>query len=226
MDHEIVVRDKMTEKYLLAELNEELRDEFEEHFFECPECARDIRAGSEFVEQSKVVLAEKTEPAFDRSAEREVKAASGGWFAWLRPAFAAPALAILLAVIGYQNLVTVPRLARSVNAPQLLAAATVNLLTYGGNASPLMVRTGDGFLLNVIVPPEHQYASYKVDLYNPEGKLEASVPVSASTDETWPIRFPGASRQSGTYRLKVQGVTTDGKNVEVGSGSFELQIQR
>lgn len=44
MDHTAVVRQKMTERYLLDELDAEVRDEFEEHFFDCPECALDIRA--------------------------------------------------------------------------------------------------------------------------------------------------------------------------------------
>jgi len=32
MDHDIVVRDRMTEKYLLEELDPHVRGEFEEHF--------------------------------------------------------------------------------------------------------------------------------------------------------------------------------------------------
>ncbi|HEX9110108.1 MAG TPA: zf-HC2 domain-containing protein, partial [Terriglobales bacterium] len=59
MDHDVVVREKMTEKYLLNELDPEVRDQFEEHFFDCQECALDVRAAAEFVEQSKGVLAEE-----------------------------------------------------------------------------------------------------------------------------------------------------------------------
>ena len=58
MDHEVVARQKMTERYLLNELDSETRDQFEEHFFDCAECALDVRAGSAFVEESKAVLAE------------------------------------------------------------------------------------------------------------------------------------------------------------------------
>jgi hypothetical protein len=225
MDHEMVVRDKMTEKYLLTELDPELRDEFEEHFFDCPECAQDVRAASEFVEESKIVLAREPEAAPQNFVQRP-RPVSAGWFAWLRPAFAAPALAILLAVIGYQNLVTVPSLTHALNRPQILPAATVNLLTYGANASPLIVHAGEGFLLNVIVPPGRPYAAYRVDLYSPAGKLETSLPVAATSDDTWPIRFPGTTQQSGAYKLTVHGLTTSGQDVEVGSGSFELQIQK
>src|SRR5450631_2029029 len=58
MDHDVVVRQKMTERYLLDELDPAARDEFEEHFFDCADCALDVHAGALFVEQSKVVLAE------------------------------------------------------------------------------------------------------------------------------------------------------------------------
>ncbi len=230
MDHEVVVREKMTEKYLLEELDPALRDQFEEHFFECPECARDVRAGSEFVAHSKNILAEGPETAKDHADASERARGTGfgaGWLSWLRPAFAVPALAVLLAVIGYQNLVTPPRLEQSGNQARMLPAATVNLLTYGANASSLPVHEGEGFLVNVIVPPGHRYAAYRVDLYSPAGKLEASVPIAGSAaDETWPIQFPPASRQSGTYKLTVHGVNSSGANEEVGSGSFELQIQK
>ena len=62
MDHDVVVLQKTTERYLLGELDPDARHEFEEHFFDCPDCALDVRAGALFVEQSKVVLAEKSEP--------------------------------------------------------------------------------------------------------------------------------------------------------------------
>jgi hypothetical protein len=225
MDHEMVVREKITEKYLLAELAPEVQEEFEDHFFTCPECARDIRAGSEFVERSKVILAEEAEAAVLPVA-RPSQSSARGWFAWFRPAFAVPVMAVLLAVIAYQNFVTLPQLTQAEKKPQILPAATVNLLTYGANAAPLAIHTGESFLVNVIIPPGHQYAAYKVDLYNPSGALESSVPVPASADDTWPIRFPEANRQSGTYKLTVHGISADGHETEVGSASFALQVQK
>jgi hypothetical protein len=245
MDHDVVVREKMTEKYLLAELDPALRDQFEEHFFECLDCARDVRAGSDFVAHSKNILAAGSEDAAetargrannapdrhkDPAKDRDRDAGSGSalhWLAWLRPAFAVPALAVLLAVIGYQNFVQLPRIEHSANQPHILPAATVNLLTYGANASPLAVHQGEGFLLNVIVPPGHRYSAYRVDLYGPAGNLEASLPVAGSAaDETWPIQFPPASRQSGTYKLSAKGVSAEGQETEVGTSSFEVRIEK
>jgi anti-sigma factor RsiW len=105
VEHETAVQQKLTERYLLNELDADARSEFEEHFFDCPECAFDVQAGVAFIDHSKSVL--------DKSREKElvaIRPPGPGWLAWLRPAFAAPALALLLAVVGYQNLVIYPRL--------------------------------------------------------------------------------------------------------------------
>jgi hypothetical protein len=225
MDHDVVVRDNMTEKYLLEELDPALRYEFEEHFFDCPECAGDVHAASEFVEHSKIILAEQPVAVLVPGPPHQ-DAPRAGWFAWFRPALAIPTLAVLLVVIAYQNFVTLPQLTESANQPQLLPAATVNLLTYGSNTTPLMIHQGQGFLVNVIIPPGRNYSTYRVDLYNPSGTMEASLPVPASAGDTWPIRFPGSKRQSGTYKLLVHGIAANRQDTEVGSSSFELQIQR
>ena len=46
MDHEVVVRQKLTERYLLGELDGQAREEFEEHYFDCPDCAVDVHAAA------------------------------------------------------------------------------------------------------------------------------------------------------------------------------------
>jgi hypothetical protein len=220
MEHSEAIQLMAAEKYLLDELPADVRDEFEEHLFGCHECAMDMRTASVFLEQGKAVL---TEPEVATVVYKDQS--RPGFFAWLRPAFAIPAMAALLLVIGYQNLVTLPQLTRSLNKPQLLPATTVNLLTYGTNATPLVVHRGEGFLLNVIAPPDHRYPAYEADLRSPAGGVE-SVAISAQADDTWPIQFPGANRQNGTYRIVVHGIAAGGQNVEVGGASFQLQVQQ
>jgi anti-sigma factor RsiW len=112
MDHEVVVRQKMTERYLLNELDPQAREEFEEHFFDCQDCALDVRAGDLFIEQSKVVLAEHFEPAsagLHVPVPAYVKPGWTPWMRWLRPALVVPVMAVLLTVVAYQNLVTLPQ---------------------------------------------------------------------------------------------------------------------
>ena len=53
MEHIEAVQQMAAERYLLDELPPELRDAFEEHLFDCPECAFDLRAGAAFVDEAK-----------------------------------------------------------------------------------------------------------------------------------------------------------------------------
>jgi hypothetical protein len=226
MDHDVVVRQKMTERYLLGELDSGARDEFELHFFDCPDCALDVRAGALFVEQSKVVLAKKSEAVSVGSPVPLPVLTKPGWFTWLRPAFAAPLMVLLLAVIGYQNLVTYPQLQLAANSPHLLPWASVNVGTWGSGGPVISIPPGKGFLLFVRIPPDGSYSSYVADLHNPAGKVEWSLTIPASSgQDQWPVQVPGVNRAAGSYILVVRGVTVAGESKEVGRASFELQIQ-
>jgi len=229
MDHTAVVRHNTTERYLLDELDPKVRDEFEEHYFDCPECALDVSAGFQFVEHSKAVLAEKSEPIPLRTTPGPDPTKPAGfdwkWFAWLRPAFAAPVLALLLVVVGYQTLVTYPRLQSELKRPQILPAVSVNIGTYG--AGETTVPEGKGLLLFVRIPPDGAYARYTAELYDPAGKLEGSFTITASAgQDQWSVTVPAARREAGTYTMSVHGVTSSGETKDLGSTSFELQIQR
>lgn len=223
MDHEVVVRQKMTERYLLNELDSEARDQFEEHYFDCPTCAMDVRAGSAFVDQTKVVLAET--PESESASPVKPVPPRPNWLSWLRPAFAAPALALLLAVVGYQNLVTYPKMTQALNNPQVLQWVPLNVGTYGVDGPTMKIAPGRGFLLFVRIPPQNGNSQRMVDLYNPAGQLEWSVtiPATASQDQ-WPVAVPAADRQAGTYKVVVRGATPAGASEELGQGTFELQI--
>jgi hypothetical protein len=226
MDHTAVVREKTTERYLLNELEPEVREEFEEHYFDCPECAQDVSAAATFVEQSKSVLAERPEPVPIRAEVRtEVRPVRGGFFAWLRPSFAAPVLALLLAVVGYQNLVTYPGLQSEVNRPRVLPAVSVNIGTFGADENT--VPEGQGLLLTLRIPPDSAYARYTVELYNPAGKSEGSFTIiPAPGQDQWSVTVPSVPREAGTYTLARHGVTSSGETKDLGRTTFQLQIQR
>jgi Putative zinc-finger len=221
MDHKDAVRLKATEKYLLNELDPDQLDQFEEHLFDCTDCALDVRAAAMFVEQSKNVLSDA--PAIVPAAV--TIPASKGWFAWLRPALAAPAMALLLVVVGYQSLVTVPHLKQALGQPRLLPYTSVNVGTYG-DGKVVSTKPGEGFVLLVRIPPDPDYTRYTADLYSPAGKLEWSlaIPAAASQDR-WTVEVPGAQREAGSYSLAVHGVTGTGETRDIGRTSFQLQIQ-
>jgi len=222
MDHTAVVREKMTERYLLNELESQVRDEFEEHYFDCSECALDVSAGSQFVEHSKLVLAENSEPVPVRATLRPDPVR--GWFAWLRPAFAAPALALLLAVAGYQTLVN-SKLQSELRQPQVLPAVSVNVGTWGAAATA--VPEGQGLLLLVRIPPDGAFVRYTADVRSPAGKPEGSFTITpAAGQDIWSVTIPRITREAGTYTLAVHGVTSAGETRDLESTTFQLQIQR
>src|SRR5882724_1888801 len=119
MDHPEAIRLMAAEKYLLNELSPELRKSFEEHFFECPDCEFDVQAGYALIDGSKNVLSSSTVEV----TKTVVPGKPNQWLAWLRPAIAVPVMALVLVIVGYQNLVTVPTLKNEVataQAPQIL----------------------------------------------------------------------------------------------------------
>jgi hypothetical protein len=225
MDHDEVVRQKLAERYLLEELEPEVRDEFEGHFFECADCALDVRAGSDFVANAKVVLAEDPGMAVREPARNERKTRRR-WFSWFSPAYAVPALLTLLAVVGYQNMVSYPRLRAALGRPQILPWATVTVGTWGSSGPTISVEAGKGFLLFVRIPPEEGYSGYTADLYNPAGKLECSLAIpAAGVQDQWPLLIPAGKRDPGNYRIAIRGITPGGRSKDLGSTAFTLQVQ-
>jgi hypothetical protein len=222
MDHTAVVREKMTERYLLNELASDLRDEFEEHYFDCQECALDVRAAAQFVEQSKVVLAQKPEQVSARATTRPQPAPSP-WFAWFRPAIAVPVLALLLVVVVYQNRVN-SRLQQAANSPQLIASAVVNLSVRGTEPVVIPAQPGQAISLSLNVPPDNGYSSYKLDLYSSQGALEWSRSIPASGNDALSLLIPPAGHQPTT--LAVYGVKAGGESVNLGRFRIELQNQK
>jgi len=225
MDHSESIRLMAAEKYLLDELTPESREQFEEHFFDCQECALEVRAGAAFVEHSKVVLAE---PVAASSVRASIPApARPGWLTWLRPAFAVPVLATLLAVIAYQNLVTYPQLQQAAATPQILPWASINVSTRGASTTQISPRVGEGFHLLVNIPPEGRYESYTFDLSSPSGRLAWSRTIpAASSDDARSIYVPGANQEQGIYALAVHGISATGENLDLGRYSIEVQIQK
>jgi Putative zinc-finger len=231
MEHNIVTARQMTEKYLLDELDPAERDEFEEHYFNCAECAVDVKSAALLVEQIRdgaipdhELRAVPAQPPIPKPSR---------WLAWLRPAFAVPVMATLLAVVGYQNLVTYPQMARQLTSPQVLPWASVNVGTYGSSGPAITVKPGQGFVLFVRIPPDGGYSHYTTDLYNPAGKLEwsgtilaSSTPEASSTSDQWAVQVPGGNREAGSYVLAVHGVTASGERKDVGRTSFDLQIHK
>lgn len=224
MEHKDAVRLKAPERYLLNELDPDQLDQFEEHLFDCQDCALDVRAGAMFIEQSKNVLTGSVQTV----PVAEVRPSAAGWFAWLRPAFAVPAMAVLLAVVGYQNLVELPAIRTASAIPQIVPSVSLNVATRGTDAPVVTAGSKQDIVLNLDLPPNRGFSSYIADLYNSAGKIEWSlaVPADAVVNDSVSVRIPGSRLGPGTYAVAMRGVSGNGNQpVEIGRHPFELRLQ-
>ena len=229
MNHQEAVRLSLVEKYLLDEMSPKLRDEFEEHYFDCQECAADLRATAVFLDTAKEEL--KSFPAEKPSTARLKKP----WLSWLwTPAFAVPALAACLLVIAYQNVIVIPHFHNAIaemRAPQILPSLSlVGSNSRGGPTPSITVNGAEPFLLLVDIPTQDRFSSYTCVLYSPSGSPVWHIQVSAeSAKDTVSIRVPAAQRIAGSYTLVVQGNSDRAaadNGVDLAHLRFMLNVQK
>ena len=225
MEHEKAVQEMAVERYLLDELAPELREEFEEHLFDCAECSLDLRAGAAFVEEAKLQLPTlASSAAAAKPSPSRTGSAWNDWFAWLRPTFAVPTFAALVAVIGFQNLSTIPSLRTAAREPRLTPWVSFHTGTRGDAHLAVPADPRQGAVLLIQVPEENDYASYSFDLYDQHGKRiftqTAVAPEEAGAGAgmgggAFSLTIPGAGLEQASYTLVVSGITAQGGRTEI-----------
>lgn len=206
MDHDEAVRLQAAVKYVLGELPQAERDSFEEHYFDCRECALDVKAAAALADNGRQVLrAEAVEVAAGRKAESK-----SGWLFWLRPAFAAPALLILLVVIGYQNLVSLPhwksQATQSAASRVLPMFSLITANTRGAGDLIFRVRQGEPFGLYVDVPADAAYRAYLLRLEDSAGHSKILRTLSYEEVQKTQIVEVNPDSRSGAYQLVTLGL--------------------
>jgi len=228
MKHEDALREMSIERYLLGELTGDSRNSFEEHLFDCVECALELKAGVALLEGARLELAANPRQV---SAPRK----SSYWFEWLlSPVWLAPALATCLALVIYQSVFVVPHLRKELAESKAPAVLNSLVLTGGaarGEASPRVSAPADGFfLLSVDIPADAEYSSYVCTLYSPSGKLVWSGEVTSErAKDAVQIQVPSAVTQAGENTLLVKGVrqgSLDAKMDILTTDKFSLNILR
>jgi len=222
MDHQEALGLAATERYLLGELSALERDNFEEHFFGCHECATEVRLTSQFLDAARRELVRGQTQGRVSSPTR--RPAQAPWWATLwRPAFLAPVAALLLLVVGYQNCLVFPHMARSLaqlRQPSVLTAVSlISANVRGGGRLQVNGTANQPVLLAVDIPGEERFASYDCELMRASGAVVWSVPVSSrEARDTVSISVPAGTLQSGDYVLVVKGTVVNG-SAAPGSGS-------
>jgi hypothetical protein len=156
MDHQRAVQNLAVESYLLGDMSAEEREAFEEHFFECSVCGEDVRAAAGFMEDARKILGEggRPLPASPETAKISGERPTPGWLDWLKPQFAAPALAALLLLVGYQSLRTIPSLRNQVEAASTPRSVPSIVLRRAVRGDSLILKAAPGVavMLSLDIP--------------------------------------------------------------------------
>ncbi len=230
MDHNEAVQQMASERYLLDELTPEVRDAFEQHVFDCMECALDLRAGSAFVLEAKAQLpglaaAPRPQPAPSPSLKPK-------WWLWslfTQPAFAVPAFAVMLGVIAYQNIATIPELRSEADGPRVLPWVTVHTGTRSAAHTIVQATPGQGAVLLIDTPQNQAYTSYLFELYDSAHKRLWSQKVTVSHDganesATMSLFLPASGWKQGTYTLNISGVTPQGESTPIDQRILDIHF--
>jgi hypothetical protein len=209
MTHQNAVEEMAVERYLLGELTGAARDRFEEHLFDCVECAADLKHGVLFLEGAR------NELKSERTAQKKVHTEPRRPVAWfLQPWILAPALAACLAVMVYQSSVLLPRMRAEVAESQTPSVLTplvlANAGARGGSTDSIanVVAPRHGFyLLSVDIPPAVDASSYRCSLYSPTGALVWHIDVSPQqARDAVTIQVPVMTADAGINELRVQSI--------------------
>ncbi len=206
MNHQDALQEMAVERYLLGELSGAALDRFEEHLFECPECAMDLRSGATFIDAARgelKAIARVSAPERERSPK---------WLSWFAsPRFLAPALAACLAVIAVQSFVVLPRMRLAqerAEAPAVLNNLVLANAGARGDSVPEIVAPEHGsFLISVDIPARSGFSGYLCSLYSPSGALVWKTTVSPQqVSDALLIHMPTDRTKEGLNTFLVQGL--------------------
>lgn len=188
MEHSEAIETHAAERYLLDDMTPEDRDAFEEHFFGCAACAADVRDGARIaavVRTSAPAVADRR-----RSSSRAIAAAATVAFA---------------ALLGYQNVVTIPRLRAERDAasqPRVIRSVSLLKAASRGGEDNVPAPANEPFSLDFEIPPSPNAQQYKVTIADEARRPLVTRTISRDdARNTVHILIPGGCLPPGRYSL-------------------------
>jgi len=210
MEHAEARETQATDRYLLGELNAAEADAFEEHYFDCAECAEELRMGMQFVDGGRKLAREASEPEVGQVvpiAERRSRRV-----AWIPAAVAA----VLVLAIGTPLLMK----QRSAVAPSFEVASQHSfLLSESRSAGTVPTLDGNApIVLWADVPSEPTYSRYEARLHQPDGKVLTLPFTPDPNGEATPLTVRGLG--AGSHELVITGTDPAGQHAEIARHRF------
>lgn len=212
MQHTEATAMEATDRYLLGELTAAEADAFEEHYFECIECAEELRIGMQFMSGGRGLARQASIPAAPPAPVVSIAERRARRRTWI-PAAAAAALVLAIATPLLMK-------QRAAGGPAFEVASQHSFLLSDSRGAG-EVPTLDGRVPIVLwadVPSEPTYSRYVARLYRPDGPV-LELPFTPDLNgEATPLTVRGLS--AGRHELAIVGMDPAGQHAEISRHRF------
>jgi hypothetical protein len=219
MDHLDAAQMRSVERYVLGDLTVSEVEEFERHFFDCPQCSEELRALTIFQENARAVFAEQD---LAIPASMPVPESAASWWSgfssiWNRQ-WAVAVCALLIGVFSGYLTFSSQETVQAVSAYPLYAQAR-------GEETPVSPAASSKFFtLYLDKTWDGDYASYRAVLLDAaSGAEKFTVKVAAGAPgEAIHVLVPSHQFAPGRYVLVMYGA---GKDTELARFPFTFQFK-
>jgi len=231
MDHLDADKTKAVERYMLGDLSVSEVEEFERHFFDCPQCSEELRTLTLFQENARAVFAEQDlapPPAV------HVPESTAGWWRGFSPLFwnrsfrngsfwnsswatglGALAIGILAGYLAFGL----------GNGPQAIRAYPLYAQARGEETIVAPPAGSKYYTVYFDKTWDGEYASYRAVVRDASGASRLSVPVSlGAPGDAIDVLVPTRKLPAGKYVLVMMGKSAD-KETELAYLPYTLQIK-
>ena len=223
MDHDLAIKDKVAERYLLGELNEVEMEEYEEHFFSCSVCAQEVKLGSEFIDHAREVFKTDFLPEPEKAPASKSTVWARFWNSLRQPApaFACALLALVGGLSVYQN----SEIA-DLRKPDIIHAGMMLRNARGPGDAPLQVGPKQPFSLGFDISSQEKFSAYEVQVLDSSGTVvfTRNVPAQQTSDHLQ-MMFRGGTLKAGEYKMVIRGINAENTDrPEIAKYSFALKL--
>jgi hypothetical protein len=227
MDHSEAIQMRAAERYILGDLSVSDVEEYERHFFDCPQCSEELRVLTVLQDNARAVFIEQSSSPTPASLPAIPRGA--GWWngfkeVWQRPWALAPAFAALVVVLfaGYQF-----GARNSGNSIQSISSYPLYAASRGEETVVSPPHAAQFYSLYMDRTWDQDYPRYRsVVRDDPGGTERYKLPISVPTaGRAMQVLVPARALPAGRYVLVTFGVDDAGRETEVARYPFTLRFE-